>query len=188
MKKEITIRRLEFIDSSEGPKIPLFNVQLHTMRNPRNDHHMTRLVLETTEWVNIVAVTPSAELVIVYQYRSGVDKITAEIPGGMVDEGEAPLAAAKRERQEETGYTAQEWRYLGAVEPNPAIHNNLCHHWLALNVVKTADISLDDGEDIQVECLTMEEIRAEMACGRFSHSLALSALSRVPEIWLQIWP
>ncbi len=188
MKKEIYIQPLEFIRSSEGPKIPLFTVQLHKMRNRRNDHYMTRLVLESTDWVNIVAVTPSGELVIVYQYRSGVDNITGEIPGGMVDAGEESLAAAKRELQEETGYTTQEWRYLGAVEPNPAIHNNLCHHWLASNVVKTADISLDDGEDIQVECLTMEEIRAEMASGRFSHSLALSALSRVPEIWRQICP
>lgn len=188
MKKTIHIQPLEFIDSKAGPKIPLFNVHLHTMRNPRNDHHMTRLVLESTEWVNIVAVTPSGELVIVYQYRSGVDNITAEIPGGMVDEGEASLAAAKRELEEETGYTTQEWRYLGAVQPNPAIHNNLCHHWLASNVVKTADTALDDGEDIQVECLTMEEMRAEMACGRFSHALALSALSRVPEIWEQICP
>ena len=188
MSKEIKIKPLEFIRSEAGPKLPLFRAHLHTMRNPRNNYHTKRLVLESPDWVNVVAVTRTGKLLIIYQYRSGADEITAEIPGGIVDEGESSLTAAKRELQEETGYTSQDWRYLGAVQPNPAIHKHLCHHWLALNVAKSTEMALDDGEDIQVECLTIKEVQAEIASGRLRHALVLSGLSRVLFLWPQLLP
>ena len=73
------------------------------------------------------------ELILVEQYRHGVDNITLEIPGGAVDKGEKSLDAAKRELLEETGHTSSEWVSLGEVQANPAFMTNTCATFLALN-------------------------------------------------------
>ncbi len=156
------------------------------MRNPRNNYETKRLLLESTEWGNVVPVRSDGKLVMIYQYRSGIGEITLEVPGGIVEKEEDSFTAAQRELMEETGYSSQNWIYLGAVQPNPAIHNHLCHHWLALDVEKTDEMALGEGEDIQVASLSVEEVRNEFIGGRLRHALALSALARVPEVWNRI--
>ena len=133
--------------------------------------------------MNVVPVTKDHKVVIVNQYRFGVEKIIPEIPGGLIDIGEDSKSAAIRELEEETGYTGGDWIYLGSVEPNPAFHTNRCHHWLAQGVEKTTNPSLDAGEDISVDIFTYEQIRQMISGGQICHVLALSALSRVTQIW-----
>ncbi|MCY4130217.1 MAG: NUDIX hydrolase [Gammaproteobacteria bacterium] len=144
---------------------------------------MKRLVLESVDWINIVALTPNEESVMVRQFRFGIGACTLETPGGMVDEGETPLEAAQRELLEETGYSSNDWSYLGAVEPNPAFHPHLCHHFLARNVVRVADLDLGPGEAIEIEVCDLDRLRDAMRDGSLRHSLALSALSRVYPLW-----
>ncbi|GAB4581628.1 MAG: NUDIX hydrolase [Anaerolineales bacterium] len=171
------------IKSERGPQIPLFGVRLDCLENPRTREVLQRLVLETPDWVNVVALTPEGRVVMVRQFRFGVGKITTEIPGGIVDPGETSGEAARRELLEETGYTTDDWEYLGAVEANPATQNNLCHHWLARNVIKNGQMNLGDGEDIAVIEMSLAEIKQEIAQGRLLHALALSALARVFDLW-----
>jgi 8-oxo-dGTP pyrophosphatase MutT (NUDIX family) len=170
-------------ESESGPDLKLFKVRWDSLENPRTHQVLQRLVLETDDWVNIVPVTSDNQVVLVEQYRFGVGKITTEIPGGLIDDGEDSKSAAKRELEEETGYTGGEWIYLGAVEPNPAFHTNRCHHWLALEVNKTKEPELDPGEDIRVQTVSFSELRNSIVNGQIGHVLALSALSRVPRIW-----
>ena len=144
---------------------------------------MKRLVLESVDWINIVALTSNYESVMVRQYRFGIGACTLETPGGMVDEGETPLEAAKRELLEETGYESDDWAYLGSVEPNPAFHPHLCHHFLARNVKRVADLDLGPGEAIEIEICDLDRLRAAMQDGSLRHALALSALSRVYPLW-----
>jgi ADP-ribose pyrophosphatase len=171
------------MNSERGPQLPLFGVRFDWLENPRTGEVLKRLVLETPDWVNIVALTPEGRAVMVRQFRFGVGKITTEIPGGIVDPGETSGEAARRELLEETGYTSRDWVYLGAVEANPAIQNNLCHHWLARDVEKNGKVALGEGEDIVVLEMTLEEIKQEIQAQRLLHALALSALARVFILW-----
>lgn len=161
----------------------LFEKRIDRMRNPRNDQEFERLVLESVDWVNMVAIDTENRAVMIRQYRFGVGYNTLETPGGMVDPGEDSGTAAARELLEETGYAAPKWTYLGAVEPNPAFHNHLCHHWLAEEAYLKEAQDLGTGEAIAVELMDEAEVVAAVRSGEIKHALALSALARVYELW-----
>ena len=169
----------EVIRSEPGPDLILFRARYDWVRNPRNAMTMKAVILECPDWVNVVAVTPEKRVLIVQQYRFGVGRTTLEIPAGIVERGETPEQAAIRELKEETGFTATRWNYLGWVETNSAFLNNRCHQWLALDVVKTAVPELDEGEEITVAELSLEEIRAEIEQGTMRNSLSMLSLARV---------
>lgn len=171
------------VSSEVGEDLAILQVRHDWLRHPKSGKVLKRLVLESVDWINIVAITPSGESVMVRQYRFGIESCTLETAGGMVDEGETPLEAAQRELREETGYGNGEWSYLGAVEPNPAFHPNLCHHFLARNVQLLGDPIPGEGEEIQVELHTPDDLKREILNGTLRHSLALSALSRVFQLW-----
>ena len=161
----------------------LFRKRIDRLRNPRNERVFDRLVLESPDWVNLVALDTERRSVMIRQYRFGVGYTTLETPGGMIDPGEESYAAAVRELREETGYVSEKWTYLGAVEPNPAIHNHLCHHWLAEDAHRADDQALDPGEQIAVELMDEAAVRAAVANGELRHALALSVLARVFDLW-----
>ncbi|MBN1582758.1 MAG: NUDIX hydrolase [Anaerolineae bacterium] len=169
----------ERFQTEPGPDLKLFQVRFDRMRNPRNGFTMQATVLESPDWVNVVALTPQEKLVVVQQYRFGSHEITTEIPAGIVEAGETSQEAAARELKEETGYTSTEWAYLGYVKPNPAFLDNRCHHWVARNVVQTSPPELDEGENLVVKEMSLAEISQEIAAGRFRHSLAFTALAHL---------
>jgi ADP-ribose pyrophosphatase len=167
----------------EDAGLILFEKRIDRLRNPRNGKVFERLVLESADWVNVVALDEQRRSVMIRQYRFGVGYTTLETPGGMVDPGEDPKAAAMRELLEETGYESDKWTYLGAVEPNPAFHNHLCHHWLAEDVERTREQDVGAGEMITLELMTQEAVREAVVRAELKHALALSAPSRVFQIW-----
>lgn len=171
------------ITSKPGPELPLFKVRIDTMQHPTSAEQFPRLVLETADWVTVVAITTDRRVVMVEQYRFGVGELTTEPVAGMIDDNEESLDAAKRELLEESGYGGGTWRYLGSVQANPAIHNNVCHHWLVEGVELKQEPTPDSGEAIRVHLMTLDEIKDAIADGRLRHSLGLSALSRVFPLW-----
>lgn len=170
------------LSSEPGPDLIICRARFDWLRNPRTGKDLRRVVLETADWVNVVAVTESREVVLVRQFRFGSAAVTLEIPGGVVDAGEAHRAAAERELREETGHSAARWTYLGAVEPNPAFHTNLCHQWLAEGARRTHGQSLDPGEDIGVELRPIASVHELVSSGIIRHSLVVSALARVLDL------
>ena len=167
------------VSSRAAEDLLLFRARWDAMRSPRTGEVLDRLVLETPDWVNVVALTTAGELVCVRQYRFGTAAVELEIPAGIVDPGEEHAEAAVRELREETGHTSGRWTYLGAVASNPAFQDNLCHHWLAEEAVRTDTQELDAGEDIAVELVPVADVPRLVAEEQLRHSLVVSALARV---------
>lgn len=168
--------------SEPGESMMLFRPRVDTLVNPRSGQSLKRLVLETPDWVNVIARTADQRYVFVKQFRFGTSCMTYEIPGGMVDRGEAHELAARRELREETGYSSETWTYLGAVQPNPAFHDNLCHHYLAEDVRLTDSQELDAGEDIAICLFDEAQIKQSIREGDIAHSLVITAVSRILDL------
>lgn len=169
----------EVIRSEPGPALPLFRPRFDYTRNPRTGQQLKAVVLESADWANVVAITPQRKLVVVAQYRFGIGQPTLEIPAGLIEPGETPRQAAERELGEETGYTAARWTSLGWVQANPAFLNNLCHLWLAEDVVCTQPPAPDESEDVQVSELSLDDLPAVIQSGRMRNTFSLLALSQV---------
>jgi len=153
----------------------LFRLRRDRVVNPRNARELEAFVLECPDWINVIALTKTGEVVMVRQFRHGVRAVTLEIPGGTVDPGEAPEAAARRELLEETGYAAREVLSIGVVDAQPAIQDNRLHTFLALDAEKIAAPAPDEGEDLEVITLPRAEVGRLMADGSITHALVLTA-------------
>jgi 8-oxo-dGTP pyrophosphatase MutT (NUDIX family) len=128
------------------------------------------------DWCNVVAVTPDDEIVLVWQYRFGSEEISLEIPGGVIDAGEAPEHAARRELREETGYEADDLELLLVIEPNPAIQNNRCYTYVARGARPTAATGFDPQEELETTLLPVGRIPELLDAGQVSHALVQGAL------------
>ncbi len=157
----------------EHPILSLEVVARSRAREPARDF----VVLHSSSWVNVVAVTPRGEMVLIRQWRQGTRQDTLEIPGGLVDPGESPREAGARELLEETGYQAAEMLPLGWVHPNPALFDNRCYSFLAREAVPVAEQNLEETEDIEVLLRPLQDLPGMVAQGEISHSLVISALT-----------
>ena len=131
-------------------------------------------VIESPDWVDIIALTKEKAIVLIEQFRHGTQEITLEIPGGMVDEGEQAEKTVRRELLEETGYSSNEFIFLGKSRPNPAIQTNWIYHYLALNCKKTEETAFDEHESVITKLVPLAEIDNLIKGGEITHSLAIS--------------
>jgi ADP-ribose pyrophosphatase len=156
----------------------IFNLRTDRARSPLTGVEHDFVVLESAAWVNVIPLTRAEEVVLIRQYRHGIREVTLEIPGGLVEAADTPLAAAKRELLEETGFRGETWIDLGYVHPNPAIQDNRCHTFLALGVTQAGPQALDDKEDIEVLLRPLAEIPRLIREGRIRHALVVAAFWR----------
>lgn len=131
-------------------------------------------IVQCSNWVNILAVTPEKKIVLIKQFRHGTNEYTIEIPGGAINHAEESLLGAKRELEEETGYTSDKWISLGKVDVNPAFMTNTCETFLALDAVKTKNQNLDPFEEIEVFLEDLSSIPALVQKGEIAHSLVIA--------------
>lgn len=152
-------------------------------RHPVREVERDFVVIDASDWCNIIALTPDGRLVLVRQFRYGVDEFSLEIPGGIIDDGEDPIAAGIRELREETGFVGDSARLLASVHPNPAIQNNRCHFVLVEGAELRAPLGWDHDEEIEVQTAPVDEVLAWARSGRITHSLVVCALMHFEPWW-----
>ena len=166
----------DIINSEYLFRRPWLTVRHGQVRLPDGRINPEFYVLEYPDWVNVIAITEDGMFVLERQYRHGLGKTCYEIPAGVIEKGETPLEAAKRELQEETGYGEGEWETLMTVSGNCSTTSNLTHCFLAKGVKKISGQHLDATEDISV-CL-MDETRVKdlLECDQIKQSLMAAPL------------
>ena len=155
----------------------IFKLRSDVKVSPRTGKEHDFFVLDSGNWVNVIAVTPDRQLVMVEQYRHGSNTVELEIPGGMMDAGETdPVATAVRELREETGYAGEHARLLGKIHSNPAILSNVTYTVLIENCRLQHGVEFDSGEDISTSLVPVAEIPKFVADEKIGHPLVIVAL------------
>jgi ADP-ribose diphosphatase len=155
----------------------IFKLRSDVKISPRTGKEHDFYVLDSVDWVNIIAVTPNQQLVMIEQYRHGSNTVELEIPGGMMDTGETdPAATAVRELREETGYEGDHARLLGRIHSNPAIMNNVTYTVLIENCRLKHAVEFDQGEDLVTRLVPVAGISKLVADEKIGHSLVVVAL------------
>jgi ADP-ribose pyrophosphatase len=177
------IKPWQKIDSKPAGNFRIFTIRQDFKISPRTGAPHDFFVLDSPDWVNVIALTPDRQLVMIEQYRHGTDTVELEIPGGILDAKDAsPAAAGMRELREETGYEGEQPRMIGKIFPNPAIMSNTCHTLMVENACLKHPVQWDLGEDIVTRLVPSADIPKLVATGRIRHSLVVVALYHF-ELW-----
>lgn len=155
----------------------VFKLRADQLVSPRTGHEHEFFILESGDWVNVIALTPEQQLVMIEQFRFGTNRVELEIPGGLIDPGESPVEAAVRELREETGYEGENARVLGRIAPNPAIQNNTAFTVLVENCRCRHPVEFDSGEDLITRLVPADEVMKLVAAEKIQHALVVVGLT-----------
>ena len=154
----------------------LFQVQKKKVRSPRTGEAREVQAIQFADWVLILPLTADEEVIMVHQYRHGIERVCLELPGGLVDPADdSPALSAQRELLEETGYQADQIMLIGECYPQPAILSNKCFIYLAKSATKVQPPNLDSGEDIEIIKIPLKEIPAKIRNKQINHGMVLLA-------------
>ncbi len=121
----------------------------------------------TPDYINVVVVTEDGRFPVFRQTKYSVEGVTLAPVGGYIDPGEEPLAAAKRELMEETGYEAADWTHMGTFAVDGNRGAGTAHLFLARGARRIADVESDDVEDQELLLLDRDELEAALDAGEF---------------------
>jgi len=171
------------ISTKQRGNYRVFSVREVRKVSPRTGAEHDFYIIDSVNWVNVVAVTPDDKMVLIEQYRHGSDTVELEIPGGIVDAGDAsPEATGCRELLEETGFQGEKPLIVGKVFPNPAIMSNTCYTVFVQNCRYVKPVQFDTAEDLATKLVPVSEVAELVASGQIRHSLIVAALYQF-ELW-----
>lgn len=155
---------------------PWLTVRRDKVQIPNGQINNEFYVLEYPDWVNVIAITEDGQFVMEKQYRHGLGETGYEICAGVIEKGESPLDAAKRELIEETGYGDGTWEEYMNISGNPSCTNNISHCFLAKGVRKISGQHLDRTEDITPVLMSQEEVKSLLVNDEIKQALMAAPL------------
>jgi ADP-ribose pyrophosphatase len=156
-RKWLTVKE-QHIELPHGGEIPEFHL------------------IESPDWASALALTDEGQIVLVDQYRHGAGRVSRELPAGMIDHGDTPEQAARRELEEETGFVADHWEHLFTINTEPARHTSHAHFYFAKGARRASAQRMDPSEFIDVVLLDTKDILMAIADGTILHGVHVGAI------------
>jgi ADP-ribose pyrophosphatase len=158
MKKRLETGRLVYSDHELKIQAKVFSLYEKTVTDPLTNEGRRFLSIRSSDWVLVILVTEDEDVILIEQDRAGVEKMILEFPGGMIENDETPLEAAKKECLEETGYQSSQWIALGSFWSNPAFLDNKVHYFLGINAKKVQEQNLETHEVIRLKVTPLPQV------------------------------
>ena len=155
---------------------PYFALRSDRLRLPGGEIKDPYYVVERPDAAIIFPLTTEGEVVLVRQYRPPIDMMELGLPAGLVEAGEKPEAAARRELAEETGYTGSEWELLGSLASSPSLKDNWAYLFLARGVEETVAPDPDEHELVEAVRVPVEELPDLVHSGEIVSSSGVAAV------------
>lgn len=169
-------RRWELLSSERMVETPYFTLRADRLRLPDGTVKDPYYILERPDAAIVFPLTESGDVILVRQYRPAIEMVELGLPAGLVEEGEEPLSAARRELLEETGYAGGKWEPLGAVASSPSLKDNWAYLYLACGVERSASLSPDEYERLEVVTVPVGELMEKIASGEVVSSSGIAAI------------
>ncbi|HEY7993799.1 MAG TPA: NUDIX hydrolase [Candidatus Eremiobacteraceae bacterium] len=161
----MTDRKWEILSSEYVVQSPWYRLRRDACRLPDGTVIDPYYVREHDGFAVVFAVTLAGDVVFAKQYKHGFGGLVLELPAGMIEQGEAPLACAMRELEEETGYTSLRFEKIAEFLADPTSSTGLSHVFVALDARPDGVLSPDPGEDIEIVLVPVERVLDELRSG-----------------------
>lgn len=145
---------------------PFLRVTMQKVRLPDGRVIKDWPIIDTRDYVNVVALNEAGEVMVIEGYKHGVGRSNWQVVGGYLEPGEDPMSAVQRELLEETGYRSDDWQALGRFIVDVNRRTAVGHFYLARNAYFSQPPAYDDLEDIVVRWVSLDELRQAMMDGR----------------------
>lgn len=178
-----TLRRREIVD--ERPWLRLWAEDLCLSDGRVVEDFFT---IEAPDYVVVVALTPDGQVIVERNYKHGPRRVCLNLPAGYIESGEEPVAAARRELREETGYAADEWLPLGSFVENGNRGSGTGHLFLARGARQVAEPDADDLEELAIGVMTFAELLASVRRGDVAVLSIAAAIGLAAIALQQGWP
>lgn len=174
-KEEPLPKPLKVLCESFHADCKIYSVYKQRCQYPADGREGDFYIMRCPSWVQVLALTEEAKIILVKQYRIGIKAFQLETPGGALDAGESPEAGGARELLEETGYVGSSPVCIGFSYPNPALQDNKVYYVLISDCKYQGSPYKDPMEDLTVHLYPLDEAFALRKKGEVQHALVLNA-------------